>query len=151
MGSGVSLNYQGTPQFGTILGGCLSLFVSIFFALFVCLTIYAWAFEPEYKYHILVDYLDVNSKTAYDVQTSVFLHTFILVSPDDKGNMNVFNDQTLFQWRYSDYATGNKVETTSCVNLIDSMTDLKSEERESIISELASEDMLCPNITSFKV
>ena len=85
LGSGVSLNYRGTPQFGTLLGGCISLLVSIFFALFVIISLYGWAFEPEYKEEISVSYLDLNkygqNGTDYDIPTSIFLPTFILRTP----------------------------------------------------------------------
>ena len=106
MGSGVSLNYRGTPQFGTILGGCLSLLVSIFFALFVGLTLFAWAFRPDYKYQKSVDYLKVNSTEVYDVQTSVFLPTFILLTDDsinDDEQVLVANDRNLFEFKFIDW------------------------------------------------
>jgi len=44
LGAGVSLNFKGSSQFGTILGGCLSLLTSIFFAFFVIIQVYAWLF-----------------------------------------------------------------------------------------------------------
>ena len=37
LGSGVSLNYKGSSGFGTILGGALSLFTSLFFLAFIIL------------------------------------------------------------------------------------------------------------------
>ena len=46
VGSRVSLNYRGTPDYGTIIGGCLSLTVSIFLVLFLIITVYDWASSP---------------------------------------------------------------------------------------------------------
>ena len=37
LGSGISLNYRGESGFGTILGGCLSLSLSLFIASFMML------------------------------------------------------------------------------------------------------------------
>ena len=48
LGSEVKMNYRGTPKFGTILGGCLSLTVYIFLAIYVGYTIYDWYKHPIY-------------------------------------------------------------------------------------------------------
>ena len=49
MGSGISLNYRGDSGYGTILGGCLSLSLSLFIAAFSLMQAFAWAFEPDYN------------------------------------------------------------------------------------------------------
>ena len=92
------------------------------------LTLYAWAFEPDYTYSISVDYLNLKSEEVYDIKTSVFLPTFVLFSYAGQDNI-VTNDNTLFEWKYIDYATGDDVPAIPCVDLINSMPDLKSEAR----------------------
>ena len=49
LGSGVSLNYKGSSQFGTITGGCLSVCTTIFFAIFIVVQLYSWLFQPSYN------------------------------------------------------------------------------------------------------
>ena len=67
LGQGVSLNYRGSTGFGTILGGCCSMFYSIVFAVFIVIQLYAWMFEPYYSESINVAYLDRASAQVYDV------------------------------------------------------------------------------------
>ena len=49
LGKGVSLNYRGSPKFGTITGGFFSLIVRLFITSFVILQIAAWCLETSYK------------------------------------------------------------------------------------------------------
>ena len=49
LGSGVSLNYKGSSQFGTITSGCLSVCTTIFFAIFIVVQLYSWLFQPSYN------------------------------------------------------------------------------------------------------
>ena len=84
VGSGVNLNYRGTPKYGTILGGCLSLSASIFLAIFLGFTIFDWAYYPNYTLQLSAGYLeDSPSKYVppeYEIFTSNFLPTFSIES-----------------------------------------------------------------------
>ena len=100
-----------------------------------------------------VDHLKVNSTEAYDVQTSVFLPTFILVtdnSPNLDGTDQVANDRNLFEFKFIDWETRQEIGAIYCTDLIKKM-NLESEEKNSFLAQLASEYMLCPNIPSFKI
>jgi len=57
MGSGISLNYRGDSGFGTILGGCLSLTLSLFVAAFMSLQGISWAFSPAFKQTVSKSYI----------------------------------------------------------------------------------------------
>ena len=57
LGSGVSLNYKGSSQYGTITGGCLSLCTTIFFTLFIAVQLYACFFAPSYNQEVTIGFL----------------------------------------------------------------------------------------------
>ena len=80
LGSSVSLNYKGSAQYGTIVGGCLSLCTTIFFVAFIGIQMYTWLFKPNYNEAISVGYLPRKNPTAYEVPVTQFLPTFAVVS-----------------------------------------------------------------------
>ena len=94
LGSAVNLNYRGTPKYGTILGGCLSLSASIFLATFVIFTVFDWAYNPNYTLQLSAGYLaDIPSKKyppEYEIKTSNFLPTFAIES----------SSADLLTWKY---------------------------------------------------
>ena len=57
LGSGVSLNYKGSAQYGTILGGCLTICTTVFFTIFIGVQMYAWLFKPSYNETLGVEYI----------------------------------------------------------------------------------------------
>jgi len=69
MGSKVSLNYRGTPDYGTIIGGCLSLSILIFLALFLILTVYDWDKSPTYYQQMEVGYFSEDPQPIYKIPT----------------------------------------------------------------------------------
>ena len=99
MGAKVSLNYRGTPEYGTIIGGCLSLSVSIFLAVFLILTVYDWAINPKYYKQMEVGYLSEDPQPIYEIPTSNFLPTFHTLRIGYTGEI-VYNDEDLFDWKF---------------------------------------------------
>lgn len=49
LGSVVTLNHKGSGGFGTILGGTLSLLLSLFVAAFLSIQGFAWATSPSFS------------------------------------------------------------------------------------------------------
>ena len=80
LGSGISLNYRGESTYGTILGGCLSLLLSLFIAAFMIFQAIAWAFVPDYNQTIQKSYLFRTDETVYTIPTTNFMPTFGLIS-----------------------------------------------------------------------
>ena len=79
LGSGVSLNYRGESGFGTILGGLLSLIVTVFFTMFIGLQIYSWMFKASYNQSYSVSYLNRKDKNVYDIPITSFMPTVTVV------------------------------------------------------------------------
>jgi len=79
LGSGVSLNYRGESGFGTILGGLLSLIVTVFFTMFIGLQMYSWTFTPSYNQSYSVSYLNRKDKNVYDIPIKSFMPTVTLL------------------------------------------------------------------------
>ena len=69
MGLGVSLNYQGSAGFGTVLGGCCSLLVSMFIGVFTTIQLYGWLFAPSYNQLNWEDYMHPTVYEPYEIQT----------------------------------------------------------------------------------
>ena len=82
MGSGVSLNYKGSSGFGTILGGCLSVIVTLFFTIFVSIQIFAWLFKPSFSQTFAVEYLPRKSNTTFTVPLKEFIPSFSVYNYD---------------------------------------------------------------------
>ena len=49
LGSSININYKGSDSFGTVLGGCLSLFMTLFFTFFIFTQLWSWNFAPSYS------------------------------------------------------------------------------------------------------
>ena len=129
LGSGANLNYRGTPKYGTILGGCLSLSACISLAIFLITQIYDWAQQPSYTLQVTNGYLDNNSNSytpdPYEIDTSNFLPTFVLISENETGDY-VFNDPKLFQWKFYD-SNDSDISTIPCNELIRDFKNLKND------------------------
>ena len=155
----MSLNFRGSTQFGTIIGGCFSLALTIFFALFIGMQLFAWLFQPSYNDSFSVGYLSREAYTTYDIPVSQFLPTFAIVSNYYTGVSPadwVVNDNTTFTWYFDQQISSDillpPIAAVSCVELISNMQDLEEQERESILNEIFyKEFMLCPNVTSFQI
>ena len=99
LGSGVALNYRGSAQFGTMLGGCVSLVTGLFFATFVICQLFTWIFDPNYDQQVAVSYLD-RKADAYDIPITSFLPTFAVCDnynvPGATDETYTYNDPTLW-------------------------------------------------------
>ena len=68
-----------------------------------------------------------------------------------------FNDEDLFEWKFllhdsDDGLLDKEVPVVNCADLIESFTDLKDDEKKSMIDTLVlPKYQLCPNITSFRI
>ena len=71
----INFFYQGSTTQGTLLGGCLSCCASVFFFMFVCVQLYAWAFEPDYNEQYMFHYIDSDATEMYEIPTQKFLPT----------------------------------------------------------------------------
>ena len=103
LGSGVTLNYRGSAQFGTMLGGCVSLIAGMFFASFVIVQLFTWIFDPNYNQQVAVSYLG-RGDDAYDIPTSSFLPTFAICDNFNEEGVTAdtytFNDPTLWDSKF---------------------------------------------------
>ena len=61
------------------------------------------------------------------------------------------NNEDVWSWQWVENATGKTVETINCKDLIESWTDLSSDERAALIAETQDDYMLCPKMDTFKV
>ena len=61
------------------------------------------------------------------------------------------NNKDVWSWQWVENATGKTVETVNCKDLIESWTDLSSDERAALVAETQDDYMLCPKMDSFKV
>ena len=99
LGSGVTLNYRGSAQFGTMLGGFVSLHTGMFFAIFVIFQMFTWIFDPNYNQQVAVSYL-ARGDDAYVIPISSFLPTFAICdnynAPGVTEETRTFNDPTLW-------------------------------------------------------
>ena len=77
LGSGVALNYRGSAQFGTMLGGCVSLITGMFFGIFVIFQMFTFFFDPNYNQQAGISYLGRDGD-AYDIPITSFLPTFAI-------------------------------------------------------------------------
>ena len=87
MVKGISLNYRGDSGFGTILGGCLSLSLSLFIFTFMTLQGIAWAFTPRFNQQLAHTYLHRDEETIYTIPVQSFLPTIGIYSVP-KGKMS---------------------------------------------------------------
>ena len=124
LGSGVALNYRGSAQFGTMLGGCVSLFASMFFGVFVIVQLFTWIFDPNYDQQVALSYLG-GGADAYDIPTSTFLPTFSICDNFNESGATeetyTFNDSTLWDAKfYQADEDGNlsPIEAVNCKTLI---------------------------------
>ena len=81
----MSLNYKGSSGFGTILGGCLSLMVTLFFTLFVGIQLFAWVFKPSFNQTFAVEYLPRKSNSTYTIPIRQFIPSFSVFNDDLNG------------------------------------------------------------------
>ena len=49
LGSGVHLHHKGSDGYGTAVGGCMSLLVNTFSAIFIIGQFYGFFFQPSYS------------------------------------------------------------------------------------------------------
>ena len=73
MGSGISLNYRGDSSYGTILGGCLSLILSLITVIFFSAQIIAWVIEAQFSQSIEKTYLRRGEDVPYKIPLKSFL------------------------------------------------------------------------------
>ena len=103
LGSGVALNYRGSAQFGTMLGGCVSLITGIFFGVFIICQVFTWIFDPNYNQQISVSYLE-RFADAYDIPITSFLPTVAICDNFKKPNVTreeyTYNDPTLWEIKF---------------------------------------------------
>ena len=102
LGSSISLNYRGSSGFGTILGGCLSLALSIFVAGFMGLQCFAWAFQSSYSQSFEKTYLQRRSSETYEISAQQFLPSAAIITDPGDGTQSVtINDPRYFSMKWS--------------------------------------------------
>ena len=79
LGQNVEFSYKKNAGYGTVLGGCCSLILTIFFAIFIGIQFYAWMFKPSYSESINRGYLPRNSNETYTISTTDFLPTVMIM------------------------------------------------------------------------
>ena len=126
------LHYKGTGAFGTILGGCISLTVNTFAAVFIIAQLYALLFQPGYDQTSAINYLSRKTAKLYDVPVKDFLPTFGVVSRTHESDQYFFNDKDLVTWEWymtdtQDEVVHYGVETVDCSELVDSWTELSED------------------------
>ena len=100
-------------------------------------------------------YLTEDPLPTYEIPTSNFLPTFYTLRVGL--NEIKYNDEDLFELKFyvkdnSDGFFDKEVPVVNCADLIESFTDLKDDEKKSMIDALVvPKHQLCPNITSFRV
>ena len=136
LGANVKLNFKGSPQYGTVIGGCFSLLVTAFFVLFIGLQLFAWLFDPEYKQEILVKYHSRNEPVTYEIPLKSFLPSVVVVenfSGLTSQSEWITNDPNKFYIGFVEYKPNNgeskPIDAINCQELINNMPDLIEEER----------------------
>ena len=101
-----------------------------------------------------VGYLSEETPLIYEIPTSNFLPTFHTYRPS-LTDVAFYNDEDVLDWSFyvldsSEGFLDKKVPVVNCVDLIGSFTNLKDDEKKSMIDALIKPKVqLCPNITSF--
>ena len=67
LSTAVNLNYKGEGTFGTICGGCASLFTSCFFTVFIMVQLYGWLFSEKYNQVVGYTYLSNVESQIYTI------------------------------------------------------------------------------------
>lgn len=57
LGTGISLNYNGTSEYGTVLGGCCTMFVWAIFLLFTTIQVFEWVLNANWSSNTTVSYI----------------------------------------------------------------------------------------------
>ena len=116
MGSGVLLSYRGEHEYGTDIGGCVSLLAYAFFLFFTFVQLYAWVYHPAYNQVSSQGYLKQDSNITYTIGTNEFLPTFYIASFPSKGSDPVFNMQQNFTAKYQQYRNNHLEKEYAAVN-----------------------------------
>ena len=154
IGSGVTLNYNGSSGFGTIFGGCLSIMTWLFFLTFTGLQLYLWLTDPNYTATAKISYLDRTNPVAYTIPTTSYMPTITIRSKNEVTGEVVYNDSTL--WQFFWISDEKMVASIDCKTMIDESNELSDDEKNSFYGELLSSSNsltspLCPNITEFNL
>ena len=85
LGSLISLTHSGSAQYGTFLGGCISIIVTTFFFLFISIQLIAWQFYPAYDIITESGYLSTADPESFKVSMPEFMPYFKVITEDKDG------------------------------------------------------------------
>ena len=120
--------------------------------MFIISELSIWLFQPEYNQKFGVSYLGREETDPYLIPLRNFLPNFAVTTINIDQEIFDVNNSTNWYWFWTiDGKERHDVESVSCKSLINTWTDLKDEERSSLIDELYGPFMLCPNLTEFYV
>lgn len=166
LGSSVTLHYKQQREFGTVLGGCCSVLVNLFFALFICSQLYAWILKPSFDQTFSLSYIPQDANEYYTVKLDEFLPIFTVGTLDVEFSISresgldfrlkkYINDPEMFDFKFyqiSDYFRLKEIDAVLCTDLINSWTHLSQFERDMFLQELPlPRASLCPNTTEFMI
>ena len=163
-GSWAKFNYRGQSGYGTGLGGCCSLFVSLITALFIGSQSITFFTEANYTQSTEVTYLRNGAGDGgYKLKQVDFIPAFTIYTNQNDVEVpyQKYNDETLFDFyffRYINYGKDNevseKVEAISCETWIKgpNWSSVANEIRHNALNQLESGgNQLCPNLPYFDV
>ena len=104
-GQSAKFNYRGESGYGTGLGGCCSLFVTILTALFISIQLIGM-FNPSYNSVMTTTYLgseigiDPDHVPGYDIQTGDLVPTFMTITNNGEDPIE-YNSETFFKFQFN--------------------------------------------------
>ena len=76
LGNHMTLHYKEQRGFGTVLGGCCSIFVSLMVAFIVFMQFWAFFFKPSFQENLEVEYTKRGENSIQDIPLIDFMPTF---------------------------------------------------------------------------
>ena len=163
LGSQVTLHYKENQGYGTVLGGCCSLFVSIWVICFIAVQFWAFFFRSTFTQTVSEDYLKRGDEEVYNVPLIDFMPAFVIVGQYEGETTNDYNNADY--WTYSflqQSRDAQGVEQTPvnitaklCSDVIDGLTDVSDGQKESMKAELPKIDnqdvLMCPDTNELQI
>ena len=100
LGNHVTLHYKEQQGFGTVLGGCCSMFVSITVAFIVFMQFWAFFFKASFEENFAVEYLKRGETKIQEIPLIDFMPAFAVLETDPETGAYDWNNQEHWTFTY---------------------------------------------------
>ena len=154
LGMPVGFGYRGSPEYGTILGGYVSICARIFILVLATMQIYSCFTDPYNIALTKFSQLSMPNAQEYNIKIDEGLPAFFVYSPTT-GN---YNDPDLFTFKFSNAKsvpdsadfTEDDITARNCTEVIEAYVS-DEKKRESILREFNDVPFLCPDVAEYEL